>query len=227
MNLTIQPIMEAKAKRYVAFFDLDKTLLSINSGSALVREAYKRKLMSTSDLLNAIYLSWLYKFNLRDTSLIVSGMGRWLKGVTVDEANVLSEHVVNKHLVNAIRPEIYSEIRFHKENNAEIVILSSAIIQICRPLGSYIGVDDIICTVMEVADGVFTGSAENKFCFEDEKRIRLMEYCKTRNYSLNEAFYYGDSISDLSALKVVGHPVCVQPDRKLSRISHENGWRIL
>jgi putative phosphoserine phosphatase/1-acylglycerol-3-phosphate O-acyltransferase len=219
--------MEPKTKEYVAFFDLDNTLLNVNSGSILVREAYKRGLMNTFDLLNAIYLSWLYKFNLRETSLIVSGMGRWLKGKTLDELNALSEHAVNNHLVDAIRPEIYSEIKFHRGNNAEIVILSSAIIQICKPLGSYIGADNIICSVMEVLDGVFTGSAENKFCFEDEKRIRLIQYCEMRNYNLSEAFYYGDSISDLSALEVVGHPVCVQPDRKLSRISQEKGWRIL
>lgn len=218
--------MEPQAKRYVAFFDLDKTILSINSGSVLVREAYKRGLMSTSDLLNAIYLSLLYKFQLRDTTLIISGMGRWLKGLTVDEVNVLSEHVVNKHLIDAIRPEIYSEIKFHKENNAEVVILSSVIIQICRPLASYIGMDNFICTAMEVADGVFTGSAENKFCFEDEKRVRLKQYCEVGNYNLSEAFYYGDSISDFPALEVVGHPVCVEPDRKLSRIARERGWRV-
>jgi phosphoserine phosphatase len=80
---------------------------------------------------------------------------------------------------------------------------------------------------MEVADGVFTGSPENSFCLEDEKRIRLKQYCELRNYNLSEVYYYGDSISDLSALEVVGHPVCVQPDRKLSRIAHEKGWRIL
>ncbi|MGB8357639.1 MAG: haloacid dehalogenase-like hydrolase, partial [Bacteroidales bacterium] len=87
--------------------------------------------------------------------------------------------------------------------------------------------DNILCTVMEVTDGVFKGSAENKFCLEDEKRIRLLQYCELRNYSLDEAFYYGDSISDLSALEVVGNPVCVEPDRKLFRIANEKGWRII
>lgn len=227
MNLTTRAIMDSKAKRYVAFFDLDKTLLSINSGSVLVREAYKTGLMSLSDLLNGVFLSFLYKFNLRDTALIVSGMGRWLKGMTIDEMDALAEHVVNKHLLKAIRPEIYSEIKLHRENNAEIVILSSAIVQICKPIGSYIGADNIICTEMEILDGVFTGRAENKFCFGDEKRIRLIQYCEMRNYNLSEAFYYGDSISDLAALEVVGHPVCVQPDRRLSGISNKNGWRIL
>ena len=225
--MTIRAIMEPGAKSYAAFFDLDKTVLSINSGPALVHEAYKRGLMSTSDLLNAIYLSFLYKFNLRDPSLIVSGMGKWLKGITVDEADALAEHVVNNYLVDAIRPEIYSEIKLHKGNNAEIVILSSAIIQLCKPLGSVIGADNVICTVMEVMDGIFTGAAENNFCFGDEKRVRLFKYCEMKNYSLSKAFYYGDSISDLSALEVVGHPVCVQPDRKLTRISHKHGWRIL
>lgn len=219
--------MEPQAKRYVAFFDLDKTLLRINSGSVLVREAYRRGLMSTSGLVNAIYLSFLYKFHLRDTSLIVAGMGRWLKGVTVEDLNVLSEQVAKSHLIDAIRPEILSEIKFHRQNSAEIVILSSAIIQICKPLGSYVGADNILCTVMEATDGVFKGSAENKFCLEDEKRIRLLQYCELRNYSLDEAFYYGDSISDLSALEVVGNPVCVEPDRKLFRIANEKGWRII
>jgi putative phosphoserine phosphatase/1-acylglycerol-3-phosphate O-acyltransferase len=219
--------MDSKAKKYVTFFDLDKTLLSINSGSVLVRESYKRGTMSISDLLNAIFLSFLYKFNLRDTARIVSGMGRRLKGMTIDEMDALAEHVVNKHLIKAIRPEIYSEIKLHRENNAEIIILSSAIVQICKPIGAYIGADNIICTEMETLDGVFTGRAENQFCLGDEKRIRLIQYCEMSNYNLSEAFYYGDSISDLAALEVVGHPVCVQPDRRLSGISNKNGWRIL
>lgn len=213
-------------KSYIAFFDLDRTILSINSGSVVVREAYKSGLMSTADLLNAIYLSSLYKFHLKDTAHIISGMGKWLKGLRVDEVNVLSEYIVNKYLVDAIRPEIYSEIKFHREHNAEIVILSSVMIEICRLLGSHLGVDNFICTVMEVVDGVLTGLPEKNFCFEDEKRVRLKEYCEIWHYNLSEAFYYGDSISDLPALEVVGHPVCVAPDRKLSGIANKRDWRI-
>jgi HAD superfamily hydrolase (TIGR01490 family) len=213
-------------KNYIAFFDLDKTILSINSGHLLVREAYKNGLMNNADLLYAVYLSWLYKFNLRDTSRIISGMGKWLKGLTVAEVTELCERVVFKHLIGNIRPEIYSEIKFHKDHNAEIVILSSAIVEICRPIASHIGADSSVCTVMEIVDGVLTGFPEKKFCFDDEKRVRLLEYCEVRNYTLAEAFYYGDSISDFPALAVVGHPVCVAPDRKLSAISRKKGWRI-
>jgi HAD superfamily hydrolase (TIGR01490 family) len=214
------------SKSYVAFFDLDKTILSINSGRVLIREAYRSGLMSTADLLKAIYFSWLYKLNLMDTALIISGMGKWLKGLTREEVTGLSEHVVNKHLIDTIRPEIISEIKFHREHNAEIVILSSVIIEICRLIGSHLGVDNFICSEMEIADGVLTGLPVKNFCFNDEKRVRLIEYCEVRNYNLREAYYYGDSISDFPALEVVGHPVCVAPDRKLSGIARDRGWKI-
>jgi HAD superfamily hydrolase (TIGR01490 family) len=219
--------METQSGRYVAFFDLDKTILNINSGTVLVRESYKSGFMSTADLLHAIYLSLLYKFHLRDTSTIISAMGNWLKGLTINEVNLLSEQIVKTHLMDAVRPEIFSEIKYHKSNNAEVVILSSVIYQICKPLGSYLGVDNQICTTMEVIDGVFTGLPDRKFCFDDEKRIRLTEYCEIRHYYLGESYYYGDSIADLPALEVVGHPVCVSPDRKLERIARKRGWKIL
>jgi HAD superfamily hydrolase (TIGR01490 family) len=219
--------MKTPTKSYIAFFDLDRTILSINSGSVLVREAYKSGLMSITDLLNAIYLSWLYKFRLRETTLIISGMGKWLKGLTADEVNSLAKHVVNKHLVNAIRPEIYSEIKFHKEHNAEIVILSSVMIEICRLIGSHLEADNFICTTMEILDGFYTGHPEKNFCFDDEKRVRLMEYCEFRNYNPGESYYYGDSISDLPALEAVGHQVCVEPDRKLASIARERDWRVI
>jgi HAD superfamily hydrolase (TIGR01490 family) len=216
-----------RPKSYIAFFDLDRTLLNLNSGSVLVREAYKAGFMSTYSLLNAIYLSWLYKFHLRDTVKIISGMGKWLKGLTVNEVNSLSEEIVHDHLLGAVRPEIVAEIGFHKANNAEVVILSSVIVQICRSLGSQLGVDNQICTTMEIEDGVFTGLPSGKFCFDDEKRVRLIEYCKAGSYELSESYYYGDSIADFPALDVVGHPVCVFPDKKLTIIARKRGWRII
>lgn len=213
-------------KSYIAFFDLDKTIISINSGPVLVKEAYRSGLMSTKNLINALYLSWLYKFHLRDTSILISFMGKWLKGLTVEKVSDLSDRVVQKYLVKVIRPEIYSEISFHREQNAEIVILSSVMIDICRFLGPHLGIDKFICTTMEAVDGILTGLPEKNFCFNDEKRVRLTEYCKIMNYNLHDAFYYGDSISDLPALEVVGHPVCVVPDKQLLKIARIKGWKI-
>jgi HAD superfamily hydrolase (TIGR01490 family) len=218
--------MNSEKKTYVAFFDIDRTILSVNSGAILVRQAHKSGLMSTTELLNAIYLSWLYKLQLRDTNLIISQMGKWMNGVSVKEVENLSEFIVNNFLINTIRPEMLSEIEFHRENKAELVILSSIITELCRPLNTYLKFDNFLCTSMQVENDTYTGIPETKFCFEDEKRVRLIEYCKENNYLLSESFYYGDSISDFPALEVVGHPVCVSPDKKLNSIALERGWKI-
>jgi HAD superfamily hydrolase (TIGR01490 family) len=214
-------------KSYVAFFDLDKTILNINSGSILVREAHKRGLMSTPAFLNAVLFSLLYKFHLRDTTRIITGMGKWLCGKSQNAVQSLSETIVSEFLIEAIRPGILSEIKKHKDNNAALVILSSAIIEICTPIKKHLGFDDVICTSMEVNKGVYTGRPEDSYCFDEEKGVRLKNYCDIMNYELNQAFYYGDSIADAKAMRLVGNPNCVSPDKELLEISLKNGWNII
>ena len=218
--------MESLSKSYVAFFDLDKTILNLNSGSVLVREANKTGLISTVDYLNAVLLSLLYKFHLRDTNKIISGMGKWLAGKKQEEVKTFSEAIAVNKLINAIRPEILLEINFHRSNNACLVILSSAVDEICKPIQNHLRFDALICTSMEVVNGVYTGQPENTYCFENEKGIRLKNYCELMNYDLSSAYYYGDSIADFQALELVGNPVCISPDKKLNRIALQKGWEI-
>jgi putative phosphoserine phosphatase / 1-acylglycerol-3-phosphate O-acyltransferase len=218
--------METRTKNYVAFFDLDRTIISLNSGSLLVRQAYKQGVMSTGNLINAVFQSYLYKFNLRDTNLIISKMGTWLKGIPYAVIEKLSKELVDRYLIESIRPEIITEINNHRKENALTVILSSAIATICEPIGNHLGVDDIICTTMETSEGILTGNPVGKFCFEDEKRNRLISYCEKNHCDLSNAWYYADSISDFPVLEVVGNPVCVSPDKKLARLANINGWTI-
>ncbi len=213
-------------KSYVVFFDLDRTIISRNSGSLLVWQAFKKGVLSTGNLINAIFQSYLYKFRLRDTNLIILKMGTWLKGLRQEPIDELSKEVVDKYLIRSIRPEIIKAMGFHRENNAGLVILSSAISSICFPIGRYLGVEEIICTTMEIAEGIMTGKPEGNFCFGDEKRIRLLSFCEKNHYDPAEAWYYSDSVSDLPVFEVVGHPVCITPDKKLTWIAREKGWEI-
>jgi HAD superfamily hydrolase (TIGR01490 family) len=212
--------------RYIAFFDLDRTIISLNSGSLLVRQAYRNGALSTRNLINAIFQSYLYKFKLRDTNLIILKMGTWLKGIYHETIDELSKQVVEQYLLASIRPEIIEEFGIHKRNNGRTVILSSSISSICNPIGRHLGIDDIICTTMETNEGILTGAPVGTFCYGDEKRIRVLSYCEKNHYNLSEAWYYADSISDLPVFEVVGHPVCVAPDKKLSRIARKNRWKI-
>ena len=212
--------------QHIAFFDIDKTILRINSGEALIRQAYRKGLMNTIGIIKAIYAALQYKFAMKDTHKIIHKMGSWLNGLSVEKFNKLSSDIFHKDILPNIRPNIIKEIHRLKKQGTEVVILSSAVKSICKPIGDYLQMDDVICTELEVVDGKYTGRPVGKFCFRDEKLIRLKEFCKKRNYNIQDAAYYADSIDDLPALEQVGHPVCISPDKKLSKVASKKGWTI-
>jgi len=47
------------------------------------------------------------------------------------------------------------------------------------------------------------------------------------NPTLDASTAYSDSNTDLPFLEAVGHPVAVNPDRKLRRVAAQRGWPIL
>jgi HAD superfamily hydrolase (TIGR01490 family) len=214
-------------KKNIVFFDLDRTIINAISGNALVRIAYKKGIMTNCDLARAFYLSVVYKLNLRDPQLIIDEMVSWAKGMQVETMNDLCTEVLREVLVPSVYKEAVAEIKIRKNNNAKLVILSSALTPICRGMAKHLEMDDIICSELEVTNGILTGSPIGHLCFGIEKAARLKEYCEKNNTNTSEAWYYGDSISDLAALKSVGNPVCVNPDRKLRKEAIQRGWKIL
>jgi putative phosphoserine phosphatase / 1-acylglycerol-3-phosphate O-acyltransferase len=212
--------------QYVAFFDVDGTLIHGNSGKSLIKSGYKNGVISTRNFIHALYLSMLFKFNLRNPVRIMDGMAFWLKGLSEDTVKKLSEEVFFNAISHAIRPEIYAEIQVHKERNARVVILSSAVQFVCLPLAKHLAMDDVICSELEVREGTFTGRFAGNLCYGDEKVDRLKVYCKQMNCSPEKAYYYADSISDLQALDSVGYPVCVNPDKKLAKAATARHWVI-
>ncbi len=214
-------------KEYIAFFDLDRTVISSNSGKSLIQYSYKQGLMTLSDLLRGIYLSVAYRFELKDTTKIITGMIRWMEGLTENKVIEMSSVIFKNHILKSIRPEVNSEIIFHKTRGARVVILSSAILPICRNVADYLEMDDVICSVLEIVDGVYTGYPNGPLCFGEEKGTRLIDYCKKYEINPLDSWYYGDSISDLAVLSAVGNPVCINPDKKLKIESYKRGWKIL
>lgn len=213
-------------KPYIAFFDVDGTLLNQNSGKVLVYEAFKAGKMPRRDLYSGLCLSVLHKLSLMNPLAIIRKMAHWVTGLPEKVLQEFAEEVFNNHIQSLIRSEVPSELQLHKTRDAELVILSSAIAEICTPVARHLGMDAVISSKLEVRDGFYTGHPEGAFCIGAEKLRRLDEYCSTKGYSLGQVYFYGDSISDLPALSAVGYPVCINPDRKLKRVANAMGWDV-
>lgn len=211
---------------YIAFFDLDRTLIKAVSGTSLAREAWKSGLMKKSDLLQAIYLSIVYKLGIKDPLKIVTKMTGWVKGLSEETVEDLCSDVFFNILLPSLYQEAGTEIKMHKDKNAKVVILSSTLIPICRNISSFLGMDDFICSKLESVNGYLTGLPSGRLCFGEEKLVRLRKYCEINNSSPDSAWYYADANTDIPALSVVGTPVCINPENKLARLARKKGWKI-
>jgi HAD superfamily hydrolase (TIGR01490 family) len=214
------------SKNYIAFFDLDQTLTKSISGKELVKSAYRKGLISNYDLMNAIFLTVSFRLKFKDPLKIIEAMLGWVNGISEKTLAGLCSQVFLEVILPSVYAEARSEIEFHRTRNAKVVILSSALTQICQAMVKNLNFDDYICSDLEVKNGNFTGRPIGRLCFGEEKAARLMEYCMNDNCSPSNAWYYGDSISDLPVLNAVGNPICVNPDRKLKKTAIKRNWQI-
>ncbi len=212
---------------YTAFYDLDHTILDGNSATHLVQEAHKRGVMTERQYRHAVWLSILYKLNIGEPIKMINRMLTWLRGLQEKSIMELSQEIFDNSIKDTIRPEILETIREHHAKNAAVILLSSATSPICLPVTRFMELDDVICTQLESENGILTGHTRGKLVYGPEKKVRMLAYCREKEYDPREAWYYGDSHTDKYVMEAVGNPVAVSPDKRLKKIAIHRGWTIL
>jgi HAD superfamily hydrolase (TIGR01490 family) len=220
--------MAANSKyKYLAFYDLDHTILEDNSATHLVHEARRRGIMTRKHFRHAIWLSILYKLGIGDSTKMIIRMLGWLKGLNEAAIKKLCVEVFEEQIVHRIRQDILETVEDHRKKGGSVVLLSSASEPICIPVSTYLAMDDVICTRLEAVDGLLTGRTIGKLVYGKEKEHRLLNYCAEKGFDPSTAYYYGDSHTDQHVMSSVGHPVAVDPDKRLLRIAQKRNWPIM
>ena len=212
---------------YIAFYDLDHTILVDNSATHLVEEARRRGIMSRKQYRHAVYLSIVYKLKIGDPARMINRMLSWLKGLREESIRNLCREVFHHSMIHKIRPEILATLKEHRSRNGAVVLLSSATSPICQPVSEYLRLDDVICTQLEAVNGILTGTTRGKLVYAMEKKHRLHAYCQQHGFNPVDAYYYGDSYTDQHVMESVGNPIAVSPDMRLLKIAMANQWPIL
>lgn len=211
---------------YIAFFDLDRTLAGNNSGREIVRVAFRKGVLSYQELFRAFALSLAHRLNLRDTPETIKEMALWTRDHSENQLSDLCREAALSGIIPSIYPGAKAEIEYHRNRKAGLVLLSSALAPLCRQVAVHLGLESVLCSELEVSSGRLTGNTRGRFCYAEEKALKLTGYCEMKGHSPSQAWYYGDSLSDLPVLELVGNPVCVNPDRKLMAIANKRGWQI-
>ncbi|HUR89014.1 MAG TPA: HAD family hydrolase [Ramlibacter sp.] len=129
-----------------------------------------------------------------------------------------------------IRPEAIELIEGHRKQGDEVIIVTATNEFVTRPIADALGVEELIAVKLaRGGDGWITGDIEGVPSSREGKVHRVEEWLLQRGLSWESAeiTFYSDSINDLALLERVDHPVATNPDERLRAVAQERGWRIL
>ncbi|MFE0251242.1 HAD family hydrolase [Streptomyces sp. NPDC059010] len=103
----------------------------------------------------------------------------------------------------------------HRAAGATVVLVSGSFPPLLEPLAREVGADTVLCTRPLVADGRYTGKVGTPVIGEGKRAAVLRELDSHPAIDPRDCWAYGDHISDLPMLELVGHPVVVGDDEEL------------
>ena len=217
--------------RHLALFDLDHTLLPLDSdyewGEFTIRlgwcdaTEFKRR--------NAEYFEH-YRAGTLDIHAYVRFATEAIRRQGPAQAEAAHARFMAEVIEPAIRPQALELLRSHRDAGHEVVIVTATNDFVTAPIARRLGVAHLIAVQLERgADGQVTGEIVGTPSARHGKVKRMNEWLAARSLAWSdvESIFYTDSMNDLSLLEAVTHPVATNPDPRLRALAQERGWRIL
>lgn len=212
----------------LALFDLDHTLLAVDSDEAWVEFLIEEGILDRAEFERANHdLVARYRAgqatSLEFTYFYMSTL------VGHDRATLDAWHA--RYLERKIRPAISKAAREllgkHRATHDLTVLTTATGRFIVAPIARELGFEHVIATEPEMKDGRYTGRVSGTPNMREGKVTRLEAWLAARDTELaqfRQSWFYSDSINDLPLLQRVTHPVAVNPDRSLAALAQAKGW---
>ena len=210
-----------------AFFDLDRTLVSVASPKIFQRHLSAAGFGTPVD---GTLADLAFKvFELVGESAIVGRSAKlapraavgWPVDAVIAAAGPAAAEIA-EHVSNFAR----AELAMHRDAGRALVLATTTPEHLVRPLADLLGIDDVIATRWTQADGAFTGRIDGDVVWGPGKRDSVLRWCSERDVDPTGCWAYSDSYYDSPLLDIVGHPVAVNPDARLAATAALNGWPI-
>lgn len=212
----------------LALFDLDNTLLAGDSDfewaqflieqGVLDREVYEARNQEFFDQYR------------KGTLDIHEFLDFQLKPLSRHPRRVLDDwhkRFMQEKILPLVRSGARDLVAGHRADLCAIVTATNSFVT--APIAREFGIDQLIATEPEQANGEFTGRVTGIPCFRDGKVKRVEEWLAARGQPLDsfaQSWFYSDSLNDLPLLERVTHPVAVDPDDTLRAHAGKHGWSI-
>jgi HAD superfamily hydrolase (TIGR01490 family) len=213
-----------------AFFDLDRTLMEGSSAFQFGRAAYRAGLLSRRQLIADGWANLI--FRLRGASDEASHelrarISESLAGTRVRDLERLGVDVL-AGVLPRIYPQVLALAHEHQDAGRRAYIVTAASHDLANTLAHVLALDGAVGSQFsEVVDGVYTGRPAGLFVYGQEKAVAITRLAEREGLDLAQCYAYSDSASDLPMLRMVGHPVAVNPDSTLAKAARAERWEVL
>ncbi len=211
----------------VAFFDMDLTLLDVNSAKLWVKREVQLGNITKTQAVKS--LGWIAAYHMGFVRLneVMEDAMESIKGMHASEMVSRTDAFWEEEIKQRFRPGALKKVAWHKDQGHRVVMLTSSMNYLAERVAAHLGMEGYLCTHFGVdRRGCLNGKADGGFCFGDGKVKKSQAYVQAHGISLKDCYFYTDSMSDLPAMEVMGHPVAVHPDPRLRKVAEENGWPI-
>jgi fatty acyl-CoA reductase len=221
----------ARAKpKLFAFYDLDGTLASLNLlhatafylanlGEWTGRAGYLVRL--------ALALPRLYYAERDDRRLLNMKLFEIYKGVSRDRLWELGEEYCERVLFRHLYPRAIEILEANRTIGLEPVLVTGSPDFLIEPLARKLAVEHFAATRLIYSRGIATGRMQEPVMAGSDKSDWCEEFAAAQRAALSDCWGYADSYYDLPFLCALGHPVAVNPDRRLLAAAHNRKWPII
>ena len=143
-------------------------------------------------------------------------------------AGELRDHAgasLSDFILPRLRHDAVRRIRAHRARGDRVVLITGALDFLVEPLRHL--ADELIAARLTERRGAFTGELEEPPLSADGRASLAARLAAEHDVDLAACHAYGDSISDLPLLELVGHPHAINPDFRLAREARRRRWPVL
>jgi putative phosphoserine phosphatase / 1-acylglycerol-3-phosphate O-acyltransferase len=212
--------------RIGAFFDLDGTLVQGYTAAAFYSDQVRSGQVSSGEFLR-ILLSALDTGLGGDPTKFADVAFMRLRGRAEDTLTELGERLFVQKVSGTMRPEARDLVRAHRRMGHTLVIASSASKYQIEPVAADLGIEHILCTAVEVEDGILTGRLAGPMLWGEPKAAAVREFARTNNIDRRASYAYANGAEDVPFLAAVGNPSALNPDPGLAAVARSQDWPIV
>ena len=208
------------------FFDVDHTITRKSTAISYLRLLIKKKYLPVSILKSVPLVCLNYKFGRMHEKHFNRKIPELL-GIKKEYLDDIAQENFVKYIKPALYPEAEKYIKTLKDEGKRIILASSSMEVILKPLADYLGIKDIIATRFAFENNLCTGCFEGVPAFRNEKKKLVLDFAESNKIDMNKTSFYSDSIHDRPLMEEVGNPVATNPDFRLKILAKNRGWKIL